>query len=169
MTGEQLRAAALDGSIEDLMTWHEVEPGDFFYVPAGTVHAIGAGVSLVEIQQNVDLTYRLYDYGRPRELHLDEGIPVSRARPLVKTEPLPLSQARDLLVDGEKFSIERLNGGANETIAATAKNPVWLMPTGEGCLVSERHLPGGTVWLSDETVNARLRPDATMLIAYAAS
>ena len=169
LTGEQLRAAALDGSIEDLLTWHEVEPGDFFYVPAGTVHAIGAGVSLVEIQQNVDLTYRLYDYGRPRELHLDEGIPVSHAQPFAKTEPSPLSPTRDLLVDGKKFSIERLNGGASETLAATAKNPVWLMPTGEGCFVSGQNLPSGTVWISDETVDARLGSDATMLIAYAAN
>jgi hypothetical protein len=76
---DELRAAALDGSIEALMTWHPVQPGDFFHVPAGTVHAIGAGLSLVEIQQNVDLTYRLYDYGRPRPLQLDESIAAARA------------------------------------------------------------------------------------------
>lgn len=49
MSGDDLRMAALDGSIETLMTWHPVQPGDFFHVPAGTVHAIGAGLSLVEI------------------------------------------------------------------------------------------------------------------------
>jgi len=56
-----MRAAALDGSIEDLMTWHVVAPGDFFYIPANTVHAIGAGVNLIEVQQNSDVTYRLYE------------------------------------------------------------------------------------------------------------
>jgi mannose-6-phosphate isomerase len=76
---EVLRAAALDGSIEDMLVWHPVKAGDFFYIPANTVHAIGAGVSLIEIQQNSDITYRLYDYGRPRELHLDKGSPC-RAR-----------------------------------------------------------------------------------------
>ena len=169
LTSEQLRAASLDGSIEELMTWHEVKPGDFFYVPAGTVHAIGAGVSLVEIQQNVDLTYRLYDYGRPRELHLDEGVPVSRPQPFVNTEPQPLGPTRELLVDGPKFSIERLTGGASETLAASERNPVWLMPTSDGCSAAGEHLPGGTVWLADERVKANLGPDDTMLIAYAAS
>ena len=69
-----LRAAALDGSIEQLLHWYPVAPGDFFMIPANTVHAIGAGVSLIEVQQNSDITYRLYDYGRPRELHLDQAI-----------------------------------------------------------------------------------------------
>lgn len=76
---DELRAAALDGSIEDLMDWRPVSAGDFVYVPAGTIHAIGAGISLLEFQQNSDVTYRLYDYGRPRELHLDEGLEVATA------------------------------------------------------------------------------------------
>lgn len=78
---DTMRRAALDGTIEDLMQWFPVKPGDFFYIPAGTVHAIGAGVSLIEIQQNSDITYRLYDYGRPRELHLDKGVAVAKGLP----------------------------------------------------------------------------------------
>jgi mannose-6-phosphate isomerase len=58
LNAEELRAAALDGSIEALMDWKPVKPGDFFFIPAGTVHAIGAGITLVEAQQNVDVTYR---------------------------------------------------------------------------------------------------------------
>lgn len=81
LTAEELRAAALDGSIESLMEWKPVQPGSFYLIPAGTVHAIGGGVALVEIQQNNDVTYRLYDYGRPRELHLDQGVAVSVAEP----------------------------------------------------------------------------------------
>ncbi len=86
VTAERLRAAAIDGSIEDLMDWKPVHAGDYFYVPAGTVHAIGAGITLVEVQQYADITYRLYDYGRldkgkVRELHLDDGIAVSVATP----------------------------------------------------------------------------------------
>ena len=75
---DDLRHAALDGSIEGLMDWRPVRGGDFFYVPAGTIHAIGAGITLLEFQQNSDVTYRLYDYGRPRELHLEDGIAVAR-------------------------------------------------------------------------------------------
>lgn len=78
LSAEQLRSAALDGSIESLINWRPVRAGDFFYVAAGTIHAIGGGISLLEFQQNTDVTYRLYDYGRPRELHLDDGVAVAR-------------------------------------------------------------------------------------------
>src|SRR5439155_9895272 len=71
---EALRAAALSGEIERLLRWIPVHPGETYFIPAGAVHAIGAGISLCEIQQNSDITYRLYDYGRPRELHLDRGL-----------------------------------------------------------------------------------------------
>jgi mannose-6-phosphate isomerase len=78
VSGAELRAAAVDGSIEELMDWRPVVAGDFFLVPPGTVHAIGGGISLLEFQQNSEVTYRLYDYGRPRELHLDDGIAVAK-------------------------------------------------------------------------------------------
>jgi mannose-6-phosphate isomerase len=74
---EQLREASLSGAIMDLLNWIEVQPGDTFYTPAGTIHAIGAGIGLCEIQQISDITYRLYDYGRDRELHLEHGLAVS--------------------------------------------------------------------------------------------
>lgn len=81
LNSKELRAASLSGEIEHLMDWKPVKAGDYFYIPAGTVHAIGAGITLVEIQQNADITYRLYDYGRPRSLHLDDGVAVSIAAP----------------------------------------------------------------------------------------
>jgi len=63
---DELREAALNGTIEQLVDWRPVQAGQFYIVPPGTVHAIGAGISLLEFQQNADITYRLYDYGRPR-------------------------------------------------------------------------------------------------------
>ena len=77
----RLRAAAESGEIEELLSWHDARPGDTFFIPAGTVHAIGGGLTLCEIQQRSDVTYRLYDYGRPRELHLDQSLAVSRREP----------------------------------------------------------------------------------------
>jgi len=71
---EALRTAALSGKVEDLLRWIPVNAGETYFIPAGTVHAIGAGIRICEIQQNSDITYRLYDYGRPRELHLDRAI-----------------------------------------------------------------------------------------------
>jgi mannose-6-phosphate isomerase len=81
LSSDELRDASMSGEIEQLMDWKPVKAGDYFYIPAGTVHAIGAGITLVEVQQNADVTYRLYDYGRPRELHLADGIAVSRPAP----------------------------------------------------------------------------------------
>jgi mannose-6-phosphate isomerase len=81
VTAERLRRAIPEGKIEDLLYVHEALPGDCIFLHAGTVHAIGGGVLLFEIQQSSDLTYRLYDWGRvdpktgrERELHIDKGL-----------------------------------------------------------------------------------------------
>jgi mannose-6-phosphate isomerase len=66
--------AIRDARMEQLLNWIEVRAGDMYYVDAGTIHAIGPGSVIVETQQNSDTTYRLYDYGRPRELHVDAGL-----------------------------------------------------------------------------------------------
>jgi mannose-6-phosphate isomerase len=104
-----MRAAALDGSIEELLAWHPVAAGDFFYIPAGTVHAIGAGVSLIEVQQNADITYRLYDYGRPRELHLDAGVAVARAQfgwPTAAISRSTVSMDRQMMTCGRHMMVQ---------------------------------------------------------------
>ena len=106
LSAEELRRASLDGSIAALMDWKPVARGDFFYIPAGTVHAIGAGVSLIEVQQNADVTYRLYDYGRPRELHLDDAVAVAQARPYADTRACHVDFAEDrMLADGPVFRV----------------------------------------------------------------
>lgn len=164
---EQLRAAALDGSIEELMVWHPVKPGDFFYVPAGTVHAIGAGLSLLEIQQNVDLTYRLYDYGRPRPLQLDDGIAASVAGPFAHHPVRALGPSRELLIEASKFIIERLRGPSDHHVEAGFSNRAWLMPIAPGCSVSGTELLPGTVWLTDAPVDVELEDNGAMLVARA--
>ncbi len=124
----QLRAAALDGSIVDLLDWKPVKAGDYFYSAAGTIHAIGAGITLVEVQQNVDLTYRLYDYGRPRDLHLDAGIAVSNAVPFV-APPAPgaVADGRVILAEGPKFVLERWQGGTH-SVRLPSDVLGWLIP-----------------------------------------
>jgi mannose-6-phosphate isomerase len=104
LDAEELRAASLSGDIESLMDWKAVVPGSFFYIPAGTVHAIGAGVTLVEVQQYADITYRLYDYGRPRELHLDDGVAVSAATPYTDARS-GVAQGNAELVKSEFFKL----------------------------------------------------------------
>lgn len=78
LSEDELRESAKSGEIEGLLNWVDARAGDTFFIPAGTVHAIGAGLALCEIQQHSDVTYRLYDYGRPRELHLDHALAVSQ-------------------------------------------------------------------------------------------
>jgi mannose-6-phosphate isomerase len=113
VSADELRQAALDGSIEGLIDWRPVAPGDFFFVPAGTIHAIGAGISLLEFQQNADVTYRLYDYGRPRALHLDAGVAVAqRARyPDILAQHVS-PEAQRTLVDGPHFMLVHGHGDA---------------------------------------------------------
>lgn len=110
---DELRAAALDGSIEQLMDWRPVSTGDFIFVPPGTIHAIGAGISLLEFQQNSDVTYRLYDYGRPRELHLDDSIAVANAAPFPAELIQHLSGSEErTLVDGPHFTLVQSSSDA---------------------------------------------------------
>lgn len=102
--GEVL-AAARDGSIVDLVDWRRPERGDFVYNPAGTIHSLGPGLTVLEIQQAIDLTYRLYDYGRPRELHLVEAADVIEARPHVHPLDRQISDDSMVLVDGPYFGV----------------------------------------------------------------
>lgn len=126
---ERMRAAALDGSIEDLLVWHPVKPGDFFYINANTVHAIGEGVSLIEVQQNADITYRLYDYGRPRELHLDEGIAVAKGEPHDPSLRFTVPESGTVkLGDGRYFVLHRLDGAPDDTLLHEYDGPMLVIP-----------------------------------------
>ena len=73
-TREQLQQAIQETRAEELLNWIDIHAGEMIYVAGGTVHAIAAGSILVETQQSSDTTYRLYDYGRPRPLHLEQGL-----------------------------------------------------------------------------------------------
>jgi mannose-6-phosphate isomerase len=120
---QDLRSASLDGSIERLVHWRPVRPGDFFQVPAGTVHAIGAGISLLEFQQNADVTYRLYDYGRPRELHLDEAVAVADPAPYPAELALHVGVEPRVLVTGPHFTLVQPADGT-----ALQERRRWVVP-----------------------------------------
>lgn len=80
VTRDDLRTAFANGTLEDMLEMVPVKAGDMIYVDAGTVHAIGPGLVLLEVQQTCDVTYRLYDYGRARDLHLEEGLAVVKLK-----------------------------------------------------------------------------------------
>lgn len=151
---EALRAAALDGSIEQLLDWRAVAAGEVFYSPAGTVHAIGGGLSLIEIQQNLDLTYRLYDYGRPRALHLDEAVAVADPEPWTPPfAPVEAGPGRTILAAGGAFVLERWTQAGG--LAAYVPDGTLLIPL-EG--------DEGSVWAADGRVE--LAGPVDLLAAY---
>ena len=80
VTKAQFAQAIRETRAEELMNWLDIHPDEMIYVDAGTVHAIGPGSILVETQQNSDTTFRLYDYGRPRELHVEQGLEAVKER-----------------------------------------------------------------------------------------
>lgn len=164
---EEIRAAALDGSIEQLLAWHPVQPGDFFYIPAGTVHAIGAGIGLIEVQQNNDTTYRLYDYGRPRELHLDAGVAVARGEPYpanLHQRLAPTGVAR--LVEGPPFRLDRYHGWLTpEQQARYSDAKLLVIPRTAGARVAGSAVAPGQCALANNLAELALDDDAVGLIA----
>ena len=149
LTPSQLRASALNGEIESLLDWRKVSAGDVILTPAGTVHAIGAGVTICEIQQNSDITYRLYDYGRPRELHLDHGVQVSHLGPYNHyQEKVILSEGREQLAACEYFRIERLRPSGAIIIGAGLPHYLLLVSIkGSGSIAGSGYAPGQT-WMA---------------------
>ena len=142
LSPEELKDASIFGEIESLIDWKPATPGDFWFIPAGTVHAIGAGVKLVEIQQNSDMTYRLYDYGRPRELHLAESMAVSKPEPYTDTRAGNwLQAAPGELMACEHFRIFKLTAGNVASLHGSA--PVWVTPILGEALVNGTTVPIG--------------------------
>lgn len=120
---EELRAAALDGSIEQLVDRRPVRSGDVFLIPPGTIHTIGGGLSLLEFQQNADVTYRLYDYGRPRELHVEDAVGVAHAAPYPQRLAQHLSSGEEsTLVEAPPFSLVVTRSDA------LSDHQRWIMP-----------------------------------------
>ena len=123
----EIAAAARDGTIESLLHWHRARPGDLFYLPAGTVHAIGPGLALVEVQQTSDTTFRLYDYGRPRELHLERGLEVAEGIPYAAKHRRSIADG-PVLVDGPYFRLDWIEGAPDEATLAAYPGALLALP-----------------------------------------
>jgi mannose-6-phosphate isomerase len=108
VTLDQVKAGIHDGTLESSLNMLSVTAGDMIFIDAGTVHAIWPGAILLETQQNSDLTYRMYDYGRPRELHIEKSLEATRLVTRVgKVLPTVLAD-RTALINVEYFRVERL-------------------------------------------------------------
>ena len=104
----QVREEINDGTLESSLNLLPVETGDMIFVDAGTVHAIWPGSILLETQQNCDITYRMFDYGRPRELHIEKSLEALKFETRAgKIKPVEWVD-RTLLIDVEYFRVERI-------------------------------------------------------------
>ncbi len=151
VTPEQVAASVTDGSMESLMQHVPVAVGDMLFVDAGTVHAIGPGVVLLETQQTSDVTYRLYDYGRPRELHLEKGLQVMKTETSAgKVAPRKLD-GFTRLIEQQYFIVDRFEA-VNGELAVSFDGP--------GCLVA---LAGsGVIRSGGETIE--LKPAQAVVV-----
>jgi mannose-6-phosphate isomerase len=147
VTKAQLERAIHGKHAEELLRWIDVFPGDMIYVAGGTVHTLGPGAIIVETQQQSDTTYRLYDYGRPRELHLREGFSVMKEHVgsgrVVPTEARPIDgdrNRRSELVVSPYFVVEMfdLKHSHEFSISADAtRQTVQILVAIDGCGVIE--------------------------------
>jgi mannose-6-phosphate isomerase len=128
VTPQELRASIASGSIVDLVQWHPAAKGDVFFIPAGTIHALGAGVVLAEIQQRSDTTFRLFDYDRSRELNIDDGVAVANAWPLRSpAKPSRLTDERTVLVASRHFVLEHVELQQGSSWALVAEPETWVL------------------------------------------
>ena len=119
---EEIEKALKEGSILECLNFYKVKPGDTFVINPGTIHAIGAGVRLIEIQQNSNLTYRLYDYnrldqfGNPRELHIKKALDVIDYRQFKV-----IKSNNEVLADNQYFTVKEVNFDNELEITANEK------------------------------------------------
>lgn len=172
LTPTQLRAAIANGSIADLVAWRKAVKGDVIVVPAGTIHAIGPGLVLAEIQQRSDTTFRLFDHGRARELHVEQGVSVADAGPAERQAPAQrLSDVRSVLAVNPHFILERLDLPAGSTWELEATHESWLAAIAGNAAIGELEVGiGQGCFIEDETVRVAAGRDGfSCLLAYDAA
>jgi mannose-6-phosphate isomerase len=161
-------AAARTGAIEHLLSWQPASAGDTRLVPAGTVHAIGAGFTIVEVQEHSDITYRLFDYGRPRELHLDHGFAVATlGRYTVPNTETVLAPGRTRLTTCPYFTLERWDAAGALGMKA-APHFHLVIVTSEAARFAGQDTSRGDVWFVPAASEAiRLELDrGGLLVTY---
>jgi mannose-6-phosphate isomerase len=169
VTPQELRASIRDGSIADLVQWRPVAKGDVIFVPGGTIHAVGAGIVLAEIQQRSDTTFRLFDYGRRREIHEDEAVAVSDAGPArIQPGPRRLTTERTLLVSSPHFVLERIDLAANASFSLNTDRETWFLALdGHAAIGLAAASVGDAIFIGGDLTSMEVGADGLSgLIAY---
>lgn len=141
ITSEEFKEKIADNTFLETVNKVKVKKGDLFFIEAGTLHAIGKGILLAEIQQNSNTTYRVYDYGRlgadgkPRELHIEKAIDVTNCTPPTRsTNPegelvIENGYSKQLLTKCELFNVEKVTVDSTYTSTADDKSFVSVLVT----------------------------------------
>jgi mannose-6-phosphate isomerase len=152
-TTNVVRAAIAAGNMEELLEWVPVDRGDMLFVDAGTVHAIGPGVVLLETQQTSDVTFRMYDYGRPRELHVEQALRVMKTKTAAGKVAARKMDGFTRLIEQKYFVVDRYDvAGVGEVVVPT---------TGAGCLVG---LTGSAAVIGGEEGEVELVPGQAVVV-----
>jgi mannose-6-phosphate isomerase len=174
-TRTELRRAIEEKRAEDLLNWINVYPGEMIYVAGGTVHTLGPGAIVVETQQQSDCTYRLYDYGRPRELHLQAGLAAVKEKvgsgKVVRAAPSQIGQSRNRLapmIRAPYFVVDQYelkDAQPFRTVDETGKSSAQILVAVEGCGIVEADgtepvtlAKGDAVVIPASTPSFRVRP-----------
>lgn len=168
VSATKLKTAAILGEIEQLVDWKPVRKGEFFRVPAGTIHAIGPGITLVEVQRNIDITYRIYDYGRPRKLHLDEAMAVAKPVPydLKNRQEVPSGQSIRL-TSGAPFELFQIIGTDDGILSGSTSKDWQVIPLEGSVTVRGKTISAGECGLCPRLSDIDLSGNGTSLIACA--
>lgn len=147
VTAAQFEQAIHEKHAEELLNWINIYPGEMIYVAGGTVHTLGPGSVLVETQQQSDTTYRLYDYGRPRPLHLEQGLAAVKERvasgKVIRPAPVTLDGGRNRLssmIAAPYFTVdlfELKEPREFSTRDASGKDSAQILVAVEGCGIVE--------------------------------
>jgi len=157
VTRQHLERAIREVRAERLLNWIDIHAGEMLYVDAGTVHTIGPGSILVETQQNSDTTYRLYDYGRPRDIHVEQGLAATKER----TRAGKVRRDGATLVASSCFRVEKFSITETRCFEASQSPQIFVVLSGSGA--AEGASPaslgrGDALVVPADVMQVRIRP-----------
>lgn len=170
LTPPQLRNAINSGTIPGMVHWRPVSAGDTILVPAGTIHAIGAGLVIAEIQQRSDATFRMFDYGRPRELHTENAVAAANHAPSeARAQPKRLTDQRTILASSPYFMFESIDLTPNSAWLLEVEQETWLLVVkGSACAGSSNIAVGDALFAQSDSIEIRAGSlGMQALVAYA--
>ncbi len=167
ITKEQFKNAIETNTLTDYTYFASCKKGDSFFIPAGTLHAIGEGLLIAEIQQNSDTTYRIYDYGRKdakgntRELHIDKAVDVTALA------PAPLAKSTDYIADCEYFRVQKIDlTGEKSWLVSKDRFEILVVCEGNVIINGESYTRGETALVPAYTGTVTLSGNATLLRSF---